>query len=236
MPTRMRIGGLDALRGFAIIAMVIYHFCFDLRYFGFTGWNFEHDPRWLTARALILASFLLIAGISSVLAQHDANGGRRWLRHVAVIGTAALLVTAGSRLMFPQSFIWFGVLHAIAVSLLLARPLIDRPRLAALVGVAVSGSGVTSTASTFDNRALGWQGVMTQKPVTEDYVPLFPWTGVLFVGLAAGHVLLRTRFAVLAPLARAPYVLQRMGRYSLAIYLVHQPLMIAALWLVVRLR
>ena len=213
--------------------MVTYHFCFDLRYFGVTDSDFEHDPFWLTARSLILSSFMLIAGISMVLAHQHSRARGRWLRHVAVIGAAALLVTAASRLMFPQSFIWFGVLHAIAMSLLLARPLIDRPRLAAIVGAIVIVAGVTFWHPAFDGRALGWIGFMTQKPVTEDYVPLFPWTGVLLGGLAAGHWLVRGRFAVLARLARAPFALQWLGRHSLAVYLVHQPLMLGALWLVV---
>jgi uncharacterized membrane protein len=228
-----RIEGLDALRGLAIVAMVVYHFCFDLRYFGLARWDFEHDWRWLTARTLILSSFLLIAGISAVLGArgHDLA---HWLRHVGVIAAAALLVTAGSYLMFPQSFIWFGVLHAIAVSLLLARPLIARPRLAALVGVVVIVAGATLAHPAFDNRVLGFIGFMTHKPTTEDYVPLFPWMGVLLLGIAAGHALVRAGFAPLTPLGRLPAVLRTMGRHSLVIYLVHQPVMIGALWLAVR--
>jgi len=60
---RARVEGLDALRGVAIVAMIVYHFCFDLRYFGALRADFEHDIRWLGARTLILSSFLLIAGI-----------------------------------------------------------------------------------------------------------------------------------------------------------------------------
>ena len=157
---RGRIEGLDALRGLAIVAMIAYHFCFDLRYFGFARWDFEHDLRWITARTLILSSFLLIAGISAVL------GARRddvthWLRHVGLIAGAALLVSAGSYVMFPRSFIWFGVLHAIAASLFLARPLIARPRLAAVIGVAVIVLGVTLAHPAFDHRVLGFIGFMT---------------------------------------------------------------------------
>ena len=233
-PPPARIAGLDALRGIAIVAMIAYHFCFDLRYFGVTRSDFEHDWRWLTARTLILSSFLLIAGVSAVLAQRESLPLARWLRHIAVIAAAALLVSAGSWLMFPRSYIWFGALHAIAVSLLLARPLLDRPALATIVGVAVIASGLAFADPAFDNRALGWVGFMTEKPVTEDYVPLFPWAGVLFVGIAAGHWLTRARFAALAPLARLPGALRWLGRHSLIVYLVPQPLMIAALWLATR--
>jgi uncharacterized membrane protein len=233
-PRSSRIAGVDALRGLAIVAMVAYHLSFDLRYFGITQSDFEHDLRWLTARTLILSSFLLLAGISAVLAQRQALPFAHWLRHIGVIAGAALLVTAGSRLLFPQSFIWFGVLHAIALSLLLARPLLGRPVAAALVGIAVIIAGSAFHDAAFDNRMLGWLGFMTAKPVTEDYVPLFPWAGVLLLGVAAGHALVRTHFAALAPLSRVPPPLRVLGRHSLVVYLLHQPLLIALLWLAMR--
>lgn len=231
-----RVPSLDQARGIAIVAMVAYHFCFDLRYFGLLRANFEYDLRWLTARTLILSSFLAIAGVSAVLTERALPGSRRWLRHVGVIAGAAVLVSAGSWLMFPQTWIWFGVLHGIAVSLVLAHPLVRRPRVAVLAGVAVIVLGLTLHDAAFDNRMLGWLGFMTAKPPTEDYVPLFPWTGVLLLGIAAGHFLARTRFAALRWLDRAPKVLGRLGRHSLAVYLVHQPILIGALWLALRLR
>ena len=231
-----RIPELDSLRGIAIVAMAIYHFCFDLRYFGFLRADLEHDWRWITARTLILSTFLLVAGTSAVLADRQRPGGTRWLVHIGVIAAAALAVSAGSYLMFPQTWIWFGVLHAIAVSLLLARPLLRRPALAAAAGLAIIVAGLAFQDAAFDNRTLGWLGFMTAKPPTEDYVPLFPWTGVLLLGVAAGHALVRSRFAALAPLSRAPAVLGFLGRHSLAVYLLHQPILIGALWLFVRMR
>ena len=229
-----RIAGLDALRGIAIVAMAIYHFCFDLRYFGVTRSDFEHDPFWLAARSAILSSFLLIAGISMVLARQNARSDARWLRHSAVIAGAALLVSAASYVMFPRSYIWFGVLHAIAVSLVVARPLVDRPYAAAAIGATVIAFGLAFSHAEFDNRALGWLGFMTAKPVTEDYVPLFPWTGVLLIGIAVGHWLMRERFARLAPFARVPVPIRWLGRHSLIVYLAHQPLLIGLLWLALR--
>jgi uncharacterized membrane protein len=229
-----RIAGLVALRGLAIVAMAIYHFCFDLRYFGVTRSDFEHDPFWLAARSAILSSFLLIAGISMVLARQNARSDTRWLRHSAVIAGAALLVSAASYVMFPRSYIWFGVLHAIAVSLVVARPLVDRPYAAAAIGATVIAFGLAFSHAAFDNRALGWLGFMTAKPVTEDYVPLFPWTGVLLIGIAAGHWLGRERFAQLAPFGRVPAAIRWLGRHSLAVYLAHQPLLIGLLWLALR--
>jgi uncharacterized membrane protein len=158
----------------------------------------------------------------------------RWVRHAAVIAGAALLVSAASYVMFPRSYIWFGVLHAIAVSLVVARPLADRPLAAVAAGAVVIAAGIVFSHPAFDNRALGWIGFMTHKPVTEDYVPLFPWTGVLLLGIAAGHWLVRERFAPLAPLGRVPAALRFLGRHSLVVYLAHQPLLIGLLWLALR--
>ena len=229
-----RIAALDALRGIAIVAMIVYHLCFDLRHFGVVRWDFEHDIRWLSARTAILSSFLLIAGISAVVARRNAASDARWLRHVLRIGAAALLVTIGSMFVFPNSFIWFGVLHAIALALLLARPLIDRPRAAFAIGAAIIVAGVTLASPQFDNRMLGWLGFMTGKPVTEDYVPLFPWSGVLLLGLAAGHWLAARDFAPLAPFSHLPRMLHFLGRHSLVVYLVHQPILFGLLMLLVR--
>ncbi|MDE2358115.1 MAG: DUF1624 domain-containing protein [Betaproteobacteria bacterium] len=232
-----RVPSLDTLRGIAIVAMAAYHFCFDLRYFGFLRADLEHDWRWITARTLILSTFLLVAGASMVLADRDRQSARRrWLAHAGVIAIAALAVSAGSYLMFPQTWIWFGVLHAIAASLVIARPFVRRPAIAMAAGVAIIVAGLAFQNAAFDNRALGWLGFMTAKPATEDYVPLFPWTGVLLLGTGLGHLLVRTRFAVLGPLERAPRLLAFLGRHSLAVYLVHQPILIGALWTFVRIR
>jgi uncharacterized membrane protein len=227
-----RVAAIDAVRGIALCAMIIYHFCFDLRHFGVTRSDFEHDPFWLSARAAILSSFLLLAGASLVLA--DRRTQDSFWRHVGIIAVCALLVSIASYAMFPRTYIWFGVLHAIAVSLVLARPLTRSPRTAFVTGIAIIVAGLAFAHPAFDNRALGWLGFMTAKPATEDYVPLFPWAGMLFLGLALGHALIRNRFAALAPVAHPPRWLAWMGRHSLLVYMVHQPLLLGALWLLLR--
>ncbi len=225
-----RIAGIDALRGLALVAMITYHFAFDLAHFGVAPWNFYRDPFWLHARTVILSSFLLVAGISLVLANRAGMPQRHFWTHVARIAGCALLVTAATLVVFPRSFIAFGVLHAIAVCLVLGRPLVRRPRLALALGAAVIVAGNVVSAPAFDAPALRWIGFVTRRPATEDFVPLFPWAGVVFVGIALGHALARTEFAAVAPLARAPRLLHRLGRHSLAVYMLHQPLLMAIAW------
>ncbi len=229
-----RVAAIDALRGLALVAMIAYHFAFDLAWFRITGADFYRDPFWLHARTTILSSFLLLAGVSLVLAERSERGRARFWRHVGLIGACAIAVSAGSYLVFPKSYIWFGVLHAIALSLLLVRPLAAHPRVALAAGVAAIAIGNLWTSPAFDNRAWGWLGFATTKPVTEDYVPLLPWIGVVLIGVAAGHALVRHEFRAIALFARLPPALAWLGRHSLAVYMLHQPLLLGLIALAVR--
>ena len=229
-----RIPAIDVLRGLAVVAMVAYHFAFDLAYFRVIEANFYRDPFWLHARTAILSSFLLLAGVSLVLAERGTASRARFWRHVLRVAACAIIVTLASYAMFPRSYIWFGVLHAIAVSLVLIRPLAAHPWWSLILGIAVIAAGNLWTSPAFDAKALGWIGFATRKPITEDYVPLFPWTGVMLVGIAAGHALAANGYRWVAPFGRLPPALAVLGRHSLAVYMLHQPILLGILWLLVR--
>lgn len=230
----MRRTAIDALRGVAICLMVVYHFCFDLRYFRVIAANFEQDPFWLGFRGLIVTSFLTLVGISLVLADRAGSRPAHFWKRIALITACAAAVSIGSYQMFPRSFIYFGILHCIALASILAQPLLRHPRIALALGLAVIVAGLFVHHPSFDARELSWLGFTTRKPLTEDYVPLAPWAGVVFIGVAIGNALWRTDFSVLRPFATMPGWLQWLGRHSLAVYMVHQPLLIGALWMVLR--
>lgn len=228
-----RIDGIDALRGGALCLMFIYHFCFDLRYYRVTAWDFEHDPFWLGFRGLIVTCFMVLVGVSLVLAERAGATPMLFWKRIGVIGACAIAASVGSFVVFPRTFIYFGILHCIATASVLARPFVRRPAIALAVGGAVIVAGIFLSWPAFDARAWSWIGFTTHKPATEDYVPLVPWGGVVFVGIAIGHVLARTAFRPLAPLVRVPRWLPWLGRHSLAVYMVHQPILLAALWVAV---
>ena len=227
----VRLGWLDGLRGAAVLAMIVYHFGFDLNYLGWIHQNLNEDRAWLMARTVILGSFLFLAGASFALAQQRSVQLRQHLTRIAKIAAAALLVTVGSRLTFPESAIYFGTLHAIAVMGLLLMALPKWGWGLCLMGALVIGIDLIYADAIFNHPALSWLGLRTFKPVTEDYVPLIPWFGACLLGCGAMRVALRT--GALARRSGAdvmpPSWLAWTGRHSLAIYLIHQPLLLGTL-------
>jgi uncharacterized membrane protein len=224
---------LDALRGLAIAWMVLFHLGFDLNHFGLVPrQNFHTDPLWTVQRTCIVSLFLFCAGIGQSIALSQAQGWPRfWRRWIQVAG-CALLVTAGSWLMFPRSFITFGVLHGIALMLIVTRLTAGWGRWLWLAGLIAIVLPRIAASPALEGPWLDWIGLVTRKPVTEDYVPLLPWLGVMWWGLAAGQWLLARRPGMLG--GRLPSGLRPLaaaGRWPLCIYMLHQPLFIGSLML-----
>ncbi len=225
-----RIRAIDALRGAAICMMIVYHAAFDLNWFHIISADFNHDRFWLSFRDLIVSSFLLLVGVSLVLASRAGISPKRFWNRIALVGACAILVTVGSYVTFPKTFITFGILHCIVVSSILGWPLVRFPRAALMVGVVVIVAGVAIGVPLFDLPLLNWVGLMTHKPATEDYVPLLPWLGVVLVGISIGWWLLERRMHDLRQISRAsPKWLTWLGRHSLLVYMIHQPIMMGLL-------
>ena len=231
-PTSTRFDRLDALRGGALVWMAIFHFCFDLSHYGVIEANFYQDPVWTWQRTLILSSFLLCAGAGQAIATAQGQTWPRFWKRWAQVAGCAVAVSVGSAFMFPDSFIYFGVLHGMAVMLIIARLSAPLGRwLWALGAIAVALPQIVQHAW-FDTRWTNWVGLVTAKPVTEDYVPVLPWLGVMWWGLAATQWLLARQPQCLAGATVAPARgLALLGRWSLTFYMVHQPLLIGALML-----
>jgi uncharacterized membrane protein len=225
-----RYAAIDALRGFAIVLMIAYHASFDLNYHGWIHQDFNHSPFWLVARACIVSLFLLLAGISLVLNAQRADSTSFWRRQAKLLA-ACVAVTLGSYLMFPQSFIFFGILHFILLASLLGRFCVRFNYLNLPLGLLILLAGINYSNTLFNEPLLQWVGFMTYKPFTEDYVPFFPWFGVVLTGIFLGKLIvanpawLKERQPVMRPLALA-------GRHSLAIYLLHQPVLLGILSMV----
>ncbi len=228
---------LDALRGAAVVWMVAFHFAFDLNHFKFIHQNFYRDPFWTGQRTVIVCTFLFCAGFAQAVAMAQGQRWPRFWRRWAQIAACALLVTVGSWFIFRHSFITFGVLHGIAVMLIIVRLTASAGRLLWPLGLAAVLLPHFVQHPVFDGRALNWLGLVTHKPITEDYVPLFPWLGVMWWGMAAGQWVQAHRPAWLSGAVGWPgRGLALVGRWSLTVYMVHQPLFFAILAGVVALQ
>lgn len=234
MTSAPRFLRLDALRGLAMVWMTVFHFCFDLNQ---AGWlqprqSFTDDPFWTGQRLVIVSIFLLCVGLSQAVARQAQVPTRRFLRRWLQIAGCAVLVSLGSMWMFPNSWISFGVLHAVAVML----PLLRWLPLGA-IGWAVLGALALLLPAFvahpwFDGRWTNWIGLVTRLPVTQDYVPLLPWLGVAAWGQAIGLGVLARWPALLQgplPAGRPADALVWMGRHALSWYMLHQPVMIGAI-------
>ncbi|MFW6388279.1 MAG: heparan-alpha-glucosaminide N-acetyltransferase [Desulfohalobiaceae bacterium] len=228
---------LDQARGLAILLMIGFHFCFDLdQLFHVIDINIKTDPFWTGLRSLILSIFILIAGISLTLSTHNRPGLAQHLKKQKWLAVCALLVSLGTFFMFPESWIYFGVLHFILLARIVCYTCPNYFVLNIFLGLLILAIGLSWASPVFDPKWINWVGLSAHKPFTEDYVPIFPWLGIFLFGIFAGRLLFlvaqHLAGAQISPFAWLNSFLDRLGRNSLSIYMLHQPIMISILYLI----
>lgn len=227
--SKARSVALDHARGAAVLAMIGFHFCWDLVFLGLVGWDLMTAP-WMLTRWSILATFLGISGVALALAAGDQARvpARRYLRRLGLIAGMAALVSLSTWLALDAGWIYFGVLHSLAAGAMILWPLLGWPKLAAALGLVLLALPVL-TPELLPNQAwLAWTGVAGPPPFTVDYVPVCPWAGFVLIGYGVGRSLRPTlRLQEIPPVRTAP--LAWLGRHSLGVYLLHQPVLIGLL-------
>lgn len=231
-----RILALDLARGLALFAMATYHFSWDLELFGYlepgaTG----HGWLKLYAR-LIAGSFLFLAGISLALAHGAGLRPQAFLKRLAIVAGAASLITLATFFATPESFIFFGILHAIALSSIIGLAFLPLPGLIAIVAGAVClALPQFYRDDMFNTLWLYWVGLHSIPPRSNDFVPLMPWLGPFLIGLGLSKLAIKHDLAIrLANIETGASAFSRLtqfcGRHSLAFYLLHQPVLLALVW------
>lgn len=233
---RGRIEIIDLLRGIALIAMTLFHFGWDLEMFGFAERGFASQPAMIWFARCIASSFLFIVGFSLVLAHANQFNRVKFLKRFVSIAGAAALITLATYIATPKAFIFFGILHHIALASLLGMLVMGLPLFVLLIL-----SGGVLLAPLYARTALldapwwWWSGLNAVTPVSSDYVPIFPFFALVILGIAWAKLLTRPSVSVTwkqwqfdAPVSR---VLKFIGRHSLVYYLLHQPIMIAFLYM-----
>jgi uncharacterized membrane protein len=183
----------------------------------------------------VASSFLFLVGVSLVLAHGNGIRWRSFLRRLAMIAGAAALITAATAYAVPHAFIFFGMLHSIMVASVLGLAFLRAPvwlTLAAALAAWFLPDLASSPA--FDSRWLAWTGLAATPPASFDFVPVTPWFAATLAGIAAARLAdaaglwTRLRARNPGPLLRT---LSWPGRHSLAVYLLHQPVLLGLLWL-----
>ena len=219
---------IDALRGSAIVMMVVFHFCFDLSLFKHVNFDFYHSPYWLNFRIIIVSLFTFIMGMSLHLAHKQGIHWQKYIKRTGILLGCALLITVTTYFTSGERFIYFGILHFIFVASIVAIPF-----LRLYWGNLILGSAILIFANRYENPLfhkpyLHWIGFMQYKPATDDYAPLLPWFGIVLLGMFfARWAVSENHFGYIQawrpkfPLTRG---LAFIGVYSLLIYMLHQPI------------
>ncbi|OPY50723.1 MAG: Acyltransferase family protein [Methanosaeta sp. PtaU1.Bin112] len=239
--SQARFWEVDLLRGSAILLMVLYHLAFDLNYFEVCDIDVSSGfPLGVARTAASL--FLLLVGISITLSYSryrllgkEDSFFQHLLKRSAWILGLALGITLVTYLAIGRGFIVFGVLHLIGLSLLLAYPFLQLQKENFIFGLLFIILGEYFETVRVGFPWLLWLGLAPRGFYSVDYVPVFPWFGVILIGMSLGCVLYpgyRRAFS-LPDLSAFPAAgfLAFLGRNSLAIYLIHQPAIIALLYL-----
>lgn len=237
--SRGRFWEIDLVRGIAIILMVVFHLVYDLNYFG----NQSFDPGsgiWLYAGRIAAILFIFLVGLSLTISfsrTRSASPGKvhymKYLKRGMRIFSLGMLITLVTLLFLPDGAIFFGILHFIGISIILAYPFLSNRLGNLFYGLVFILIGLYLKDLSFGFSWLLWLGLRPESFYTFDYFPIFPWFGVTLFGIFAGNLLYpgnKRSFNIPDLSKYAPArLLCIMGQRSLLIYLVHQPILILLL-------
>jgi len=209
--------------------VVLFHLVWDLEFTGFISGVAFH-PLWLAFGRSLAGSFMFLAGVSLVLAHGVQFRTRTYFRRLTVIVVAAVAITIVTLLAFPSAFVYFGILHSIAIASLIGVVFLKLPTSASLLaGLAMMALPWFISLPAFDPRWLAWIGLSANPPLSNDFVPVFPWAGVTLLGIAFAKAVDIGKNRMISAGADCRFLarLGWLGRHSLTIYLLHQPMMLA---------
>ena len=230
---------VDTLRGVAVVLMIFFHLMWDLSYFGGLELAMSSAPWQRFARG-IGTTFTVILGVSLVLSRERAGhavGFQTYLLRGGKVFGLGLVITLVTYLLLRQGAVVFGILHMLGFCIVAAYPFLPyRRRHASLIfGLVLIGLGLYLNRQVSSTPWLIWLGITQAGRGMFDYYPVLPWFGVALVGVYAGHALYPDglRHFALPDFSRTPVIreLSFLGRHSLLIYLIHQPILLGILFL-----
>ena len=238
----MRFLLLDITRGICVLAMIIYHFCWDLGYFGFIDLRLITQGFGLFIAQLIGSSFITIAGISSRILSLSDSFKQKFLKRFFKLVFISAVISTATFMLNRNSFIFFGILHFLSVCSLISLILIYVKSsfhlfLIFLCAGIISISGITLNLPIM----LSWLGFNNDIPVTNDFYPLFPWITFYFFGFWSGKIiyekLSQEDDSSSKPINEINILFkffEYMGQKALVIYILHQPILFSLFFVFIK--
>lgn len=242
-PRTIRFWEIDTLRGVAILMMITYHLVWDLWAYQIVPGINPFEGFWKYFQRATAGLFLTLVGVSLVVVTLHRLGDRATatslpsfrpylLRGLRIFGWG--LVVSLVMWASGMGYVHFGILHLIGFASIAAYPFLRRRWLNLALWIAFNVAGYFLLERTFSFPWLLWLGFVPQAYYPNDYFPVIPYFGVVLLGIFLGNSLYSRegRRFHLPPLGELLPLrgLQWLGRHSLIIYLIHQPLLFAGLW------
>ena len=240
----MRFLLLDITRGICVLAMIVYHFCWDLGYFGFIDLRLITQGFGLFIAQLIGSSFITIAGISSRILSLSDSFKQKFLKRFFKLVFISAVISTATFLLNRNSFIFFGILHFLSLCSLVSLILIYIKSsfhlfLIFLCAAIISISGITFNLPFM----LSWLGFNKDIPVTNDFYPLFPWITFYFFGFWSGKIIYKKLsqkdddFVIhINGIYMFFKFFEYIGQKALIIYILHQPILFSLLFVFITVR
>lgn len=230
-----RITGIDIFRGMAIVFMVIFHICYDLNYFKFTAIPLYSSGFWINFRLLIVNMFLITAGISLALVHKEGICWHSVKNRIIQLGLASVAISMATYMVFPRSWIYFGVIHFILVASIVGLLFVSYPKVSLGLSIAILIGYFFfhfNMHPVFEKIAPALHLPMRY---TEDLVPFIPWFAATLFGIATvgfdWHLKVFSNSFFEAK-TKAHNTLALIGKKALPIYLLHQPLIFGTVYVV----
>ena len=210
--------------------MISFHLCYDLQYFNFYNFHITSNPFFLNYRLVIVNLFLFIVGISLVLANKSGLNWQKIGKRTLTLAAASFAISIVTFFIFPNTWVYFGVIHFILVASILALPFLKHPFIALLTSLILTllyFSGYINMHPLFNTLM---PILHLPKHHTEDLVPLVPWFSTVLLGVAFAAFGWHKIFDI-----KSNYLIEKLayiGKHALLIYLIHQPILFAILYLI----
>jgi len=208
--------------------MVIFHFSFDLNHFHIVDLDLKHDAFWKYFRILIVSIFVFLAGVSLQLTHKDMINVKKIKKRILLLGGASLLVSIASYTQFPHTWIYFGILHFFLFASVVGLLFLRIPRIAFMMGIFIVVASYLSWIN------VHWLYDILKYPLhlplyyTEDLAKIFPWFGVFLLGMSSVYFEIHRLLFEQNIFTKKSYInhfFSFLGRHSLFIYMLHQPLL-----------